>query len=105
MDETPQQGTQRPVTERAERVLDRFTQRLNEARRQMAARAAAANGRSQEPPLQRAESLADQAGERVGRFAGRATYEMRRFLARAREGFEDAWAEAQSRRGNDTPPQ
>ena len=105
MHETPQQNAQRPVTERAERVLDRFAQRLNDARQQMAARAAAGNGRPQEPPLQRAEAIADQTGERVGRFAGRATYEVRRFLARAREGFEDAWAEAQSRRGDGTPTQ
>jgi hypothetical protein len=98
------EGTSRAsVTQRAERLVDQFGQRLSTAREQMAARAAAADGQPQRPPVERAEELIDRTGEQVGRFAGRAGHEIRKFVARAREEAEDIWAEAQSKRQSGGP--
>ena len=103
MNDAPEQTAQGSVTERAERLVDQFGQRLSAAREKMAARAAAADGQPQKPPVERAEEMVDRAGEQVGRYAGRAGYELRRFIARAREEAEDIWAEAQSKRQSGGP--
>ncbi len=45
--------------------------------------------------MQRAEVAVDQAGEAIGRAVAGAGHAALRFFARAREGAEDMWAEAQ----------
>jgi hypothetical protein len=86
------------ATERAERLVDRFGQRLSAAREQMAARAAASEGQPQRPSKERAEEMLDRAGEQVGRFAATVSHRLRKLAAHAREEAEDIWAEAQSKR-------
>jgi hypothetical protein len=104
MDEAPEQPQRRSATERAERLVEQFGQRLGATREQLAARAAS-DSQAQRPATERAGELLDRAGEQVGRFAAVAGHEMRRFIARAREEAEDIWAEAQNKRqgGGPTP--
>lgn len=105
MSEAPEQPQRPSATERAERLVEQFGQRLGATREQLAARATASDGQAQRPATERAEELLDRAGEQVGRFAAVAGHEMRRFIARAREEAEDIWAEAQNKRqgGGPTP--
>ncbi len=103
MSDSPEQTAHGSVTERAERLVDQFGQRLTAAREQLAAREATSEGQPERPPMERAEEILDQAGERVGRFAAVAGHELRRFMARAREEAEDLWAEAQSKRQGGGP--
>ncbi len=53
-----------------------------------------------ELPLDRAEALLDQMGQRLGQLASRAGRGLLRATARAREEAEDMWAEARSIRQN-----
>jgi hypothetical protein len=102
MDEAPERPQRRSATERAERLVEQFGQRLGATREQLAARAAS-DSQAQRPATERAEELLDRAGEQVGRFAAVAGQEMRKFIARAREEAEDIWAEAQSKRQGGGP--
>jgi hypothetical protein len=51
--------------------------------------------------MERAETIVDQAGERVGAMAVDLGRRLQVFLARAREEAEDIWAEAQAMRRRD----
>lgn len=104
-DERPTVDTGRSPTKRAQQLVDQFGQRLTAARAQMAARAQANEGQPQRPATERAEEMMDRAGEQIGKWAGRATTEARRLLARAREEAEDMWAEAQNVSHRVTIPQ
>lgn len=94
-EDRPTVETDRSPTRRAQQLVDQFGQRLTAARAQMAAKAQASDGQ-QRPPTERAEEMMDRAGEQIGKWTMRATTEMRRLLARAREEVEDMWAEAQN---------
>lgn len=97
----------RSPVERAEHLVDRFGQRLNTAREQMAGRSAAqssGNGQPQRPAMERAEETLDRVGHQVGIYAARTGHELRKFFARAREEAEDMWAEAQNMSHHQTPP-
>lgn len=89
-----------PVT-RAERLLDRFGRQLSASRAQVAARMQnPGNGHANRPAVERAEELLDRTGTQIGQFAARASYDVRRLMARAREEAEDWWIEAQQARQN-----
>lgn len=88
----PNEAAQRSPVERAEELLDRFGQRLSEARARRTSQGehAASPEQAQGQPVERA-------GEQVGLFIGGATREIRKAVARAREEAADLWAEAQHR--------
>jgi hypothetical protein len=46
--------------------------------------------------MQRAEEMADRVGEKIGHYASVVGFKVLQFASRAREEFEDIWAEAQS---------
>lgn len=50
------------------------------------------------PPVERAEEIVDQAGERLGALASDLGRRLQVLVARAREEAEDIWAEARSLR-------
>jgi hypothetical protein len=55
--------------------------------------------------MQRAEVLVDRLGERIGHYVALFGFKLLRFAARAKEEAEDIWAEAQSVRRGQQPPQ
>lgn len=95
-EEQPTTRADRSPTARAQQLVDQFGQRLSAARAQIAARAQATDGQPQRPATERAEEMMDRVGEQLGTWTVRATTEIRRLLARAREEAEDIWAEAQN---------
>src|SRR5579872_4409058 len=103
-DHSREPPTERPPMERAEDLLNHLGQRFTQSRARFSQtleqRAARTNGNGippdARPATERAEELLDRAGERVGAFASTAGYQMRRWLARAREEAEDILAEARS---------
>ncbi len=58
-----------------------------------------------EPVMQRAEAMADRLGEKITHYAALIGFKIMQFAARAREEAEDIWAEAQSIRRGQQPPQ
>lgn len=105
MNPPPNEAAQRSPVERAEELLERIGQRVSEARARRVSQGEHAAGaeHAQGQPVERA-------GEQLGLFVGRATREIRKVVARAREEAADLWAEAQSVResnrngGERTPP-
>jgi hypothetical protein len=106
MNETRDERSGRPATERAEEVLDSVGERIGRFLSLAMQRVEGMTGGDRpnegapgEAPsgaaTERAEQLLDGMGESVGRFAAMAGWRIRKAAALAREEAEDIWAEAQ----------